>query len=173
MVSRTLATNLVTRALEKALKQDSTNSPFSDSENNIAMDEMNDLMAELSNGFGIRIGYADVTLLTDETNLPAYSLGAVKNMLAVRLASEFGRAPDPLLVASASDSLDALIARVIEIPEVLFPTTLPTGQGHYYGRKFFSNESADDLETESGESIETERNFPLETTTIPTDPDVT
>lgn len=173
-MSKTLAGHIVTRALEKALKQDSVNSPFTDSENNTAMDELNDLMTEWSNGYNIRVGFSEVTLMTDETNLPAFTLSAVKNNLALRLSNEFGRPLSPGLVLLASDSLDAMINRVIKIPVVNYPSTLPVGSGNcndQYRSDFFDDVAKDDLETESGIGIETNRGFELETDTIPTDPD--
>ena len=174
-MNSTLASNIVTRALEKALKQDSTNSPFTDSENNIAMDELNDMMFEWDSAFDINIGYFEVVILNDETNIPKYAASAVKNNLAFRLSTEFGREISQGFALAAKDSLDALLTRIIVQPCVSFPSTLPTGSGQYHhnGRHFFDDQTLDDLETESGAAISTNRNFPLEVDTIPTDPDKT
>ena len=172
MVSKTLASNIVTRALEKALKQDSTNSPFTTSENNIAIDELNDMMFEWASAFDINIGYAEVINLSDETNIPKFAASAVKNNLAFRLSTEFGREISQGLALAASDSLDSLVNRVIGQPCVSYPSILPTGSGcRRNGGNYFNDQTLDDLETESGNGIETDRNFPLEVGTLPTDPD--
>lgn len=167
-----LANEIITRALEKALRQDSFMTPFTASELNVAIDEMNDMMAEF-NGVGIALGYSTVTNPTDETNLPAFALSMVKSNLAVRLSNEFGRQLPPGLASQAIDGLDFVRNRISEPIIVNFPDTLPVGQAQrdelFNTSKFFRDKSRDDRVSQSGQSRQNQQGIQLDVETIPDD----
>jgi len=107
---------------------------------------------------GINIGFAKVSVKTDETEIPDYAEEAVIYGLSVRLAPGFGVAVTQALGMAAGASLKALELRAINLHETEFPNTLPIGGGNRINAgtntRFFTRRAASDLLSGAGDQLD-------------------
>lgn len=137
--------------------------PLTDDEIDDFISELNNMMTELEAG-GTVLGYTIVSKGSDEITTPDWSFGAIESNLGVRAAPDFDAQISGVLAASASSGLKAILKRTVQIGEVQFPTSLPTGSGNRYfnNERFFSDGYRDDLVTGSGSTLADLENINIE-----------
>ena len=99
------------------------------SELNDGIETLNDMMTELE-GSGILLGYVAVNSGDDEVTVPREVQGAIKANLAVRLASDYSRPVTAELAAEVKASTNNLLRSIVNLDNVAYPSTLPTGSGN-------------------------------------------
>jgi hypothetical protein len=119
---------------------------LSDSEIAIGIRRLNRLAVGFASS-GLNFGFTKVTNKDEVLTIPDWSEDLFISHLAIRLAPGFDVDITPGLVATASESLKVVQRRLISVPEVQFPTTLPIGSGNYdyHTRRFFHDENENDL----------------------------
>ena len=132
------ALQIVSAAAEK-LGVKTAEIPLEADDFRVFLEELNDMLMEWSDT-GITPTFLELTDRGDTVEIDRDAVGAVKANLAVRLASTFGRVVTPALAASAMDTKNRLLASAINIGEVAYPDSLPTGSGNtcsQYDERFF------------------------------------
>lgn len=171
-MARSTAINIVNAAMQKAIKQDPTLAPLSDSEIETAIDGLNDMIDDWTN-VDMFLSFRQVVDKDDDTFLPTWSLAAVKSNLATVLMDQFGRPPSLSLVAEAKDSLKRLRIRLVKAPMMVMPSNQPMGSGNNNcsnsNRQYYPGQDGTELLTEGGDQLLDEQSFPLKTDNIPTD----
>ena len=99
------------------------------------LDRMNDMGAEWAD-IGLTPAFVPKLNATDTVNIDRNAVGAFKYALAIRCASVFQRAVSQDLNTNSINSLARLRASVINISNVAYPDTLPTGSGNDCGHTF-------------------------------------
>jgi len=159
-----LASEIVNAALTH-IQVKTAGVPPTDDENADAVEALNDMLTEWASG-GLHLGYQVVDEVTDETDLGAHTLAAIKYELAARLAPSYGKTVSAAFVEMGFRSKATLVQAAVEIPEVLFPSTLPVGSGNtshgHHTRRYFPDTSANDITNESGSSLLTDEGLTLD-----------
>jgi hypothetical protein len=129
----TTALHVINRAFGK-IGVRAAETPLTASEVQDGLDTLNDMLSEWDNT-GILKGVFPVKEPEDALTMPRYADGAVKNNLAIRLASEYDRDITAGMAQNAKDSMGALISASINLNITEYPSILPTGSGNT-GDKF-------------------------------------
>ena len=157
--------NIIFAAIEMSGAK-SGNEPISAIEVTNALPALDDLMTTLeSNGF--RMGYqiSNGTNITDLSGLPDWSWGWIKAELAARLSITWGVPVNSVVAGMIQEGHRQAYMRTTEAPSVDFPDTLPTGTGNETTgnfKRFFRDDTQDDLLTDTGSTIRTETGLTLE-----------
>ncbi len=97
---------------------------------------------------GINVGFSKISSELDEMTVPDYVEDLFITTLALRLAPGFGVLPSQLLIMAANEAMSVALFRTVSIPDVIFPNTLPTGQGNFNenNKRFFTDDTENDLD---------------------------
>ena len=137
--------------------------PISASEITNAIPRLNDLLTEVE-GQGIRLSYqiSDGSDLTLPHGIPDWAWSWIKGELAIRLSTSYSIQPNEVAAKMARDGREAAIERIVDAPEVDYPTTLPTGSTRYTStREFFSESAPDGILTGTDEQLFTDEGLPM------------
>lgn len=145
----TTALTVIQKALSKigvrSREVDLTTDEISD-----AIDELNDMMYEWD-ADGLNLGYTTVTASTDTVTTPDWSMGCIKNNLAIRLAPDFGGEVTQALIHLADMGYETIVNRNVSLDNVDFPDTLPIGSGNtevsVYSNIYYTTNNDDELGT--------------------------
>jgi hypothetical protein len=122
------AQHIINRAYSKiGIKAAET--PLEAAEVQDGLDCLNDMVAEWD-AVGFLKGVSPVKLASDIVIAPRYAEGALKNMLAIRLANEYNKPITPGMVAAAETSYNNIIKITVNFDNVKLPGNLPTGSGN-------------------------------------------
>jgi hypothetical protein len=119
---------IVTRAFSIA-KIKKANIAVEDDEMDDGIDTYNDLITQFSID-GINLGATIVSVKTDETGLPDWSLEMMKTQLALRLADEFDRPVSVVLGQRADRAMRAVLEMVGDDIVSTPATYTPRGSGN-------------------------------------------
>ena len=98
------------------------------SEAQTGLDLLNDMLASWE---VVRpIGFTPVANLSDTVRAPRFANGAIIDNLAILIAPEFQKQPNPVLIATAISLLDNMRVALLDIGDVRYPSTLPLGSGN-------------------------------------------
>lgn len=126
------AADVINSALGK-ISVRASEQPIEASELADSMDELNDMMSEWA-GSGLPTGFTRVSKANDPITVQDSFLAAIKNNLAIRIATLFQDAPiTQALAASADSSFQALMLQIVTVDAPSFPNTLPLGSGNTCG----------------------------------------
>lgn len=94
-----------------------------------------DSMMALWSSKDIRLGYAQPadangSSMDQDSGLPDTAQEAVYLNLVIRLAGEYGKTLDQMIMVTAKQAYDALLARATFPAQQQFPNTLPRGAGN-------------------------------------------
>lgn len=93
--------------------------------------EMNNFMFELDAN-GVKLGYTEVTSLSDLITIPAGAISGLIKNVALRIAPQFDR-PVPMgLIEQARRGLKVMNTLGINLSAMQFPSTLPIGSGNEF-----------------------------------------
>jgi len=154
--------NIIYGAMELSGVKSGTE-PVSTAEIANAIPRLNDLITEVE-GQGIRLSYqiSDGVDLTLEHGIPDWAWSWIKGELAIRLSTSYSIAPNEVAAKMASDGRAAAIERIVEVPEVDFPETMPIGSTRYNSTKeFFSDSAPDGILTGTDEQLFTDEGLPM------------
>jgi len=134
---------------------------LTDSEMNIGIRRLNRLGTALAAG-GLHFGFSKVVDKEDVLTIPDWAEDLFITFLAIRLAPGFGVQINQALVAHAGSLIDVARRNLVQIPETLFPNSLPIGSGNYIGdyTHFFYDDTDGDITNNSltnitdGESVQ-------------------
>jgi len=139
---------IVTRAFSIG-KIKKGNIPVEDPEMDIGIDTYNDLITQFQID-GIDLGATITSAKEDEADVPDWALEMIKTQLALRLAQEFSRPIDGILIERADRAMRAVL-RMTRIQRAsAFPTTLPIGSGNYNNgqtRNFYPDRDCGDIKS--------------------------
>lgn len=124
----TTALQIVNSAAEK-IGVKTAEIPLEADDYRVIFEEMNDMLSEWADS-NITPTFSDVTNSTDTVDVPRDAIGAVKSMLAVRIAPIFQKTISPGLATSASVAYNRLLASSVYIGPVAYPDTMPMGSGN-------------------------------------------
>ena len=124
----TTALQIVNSAAEK-IGVKTAEIPLEADDYRVIFEEMNDMLSEWADS-NITPTFSDVTNSTDTVDVPRDAIGAVKSMLAVRVAPIFQKTISPGLATSASMAYNRLLASSVYIGPVAYPDTMPMGSGN-------------------------------------------
>ena len=79
-----------------------------------------------------------------EHGIPDWAWSWLKGELAIRLSTSYSIAPNEVAAKMARDGREAAIERIVDVPEVDYPDTLPTGSTRYTSTIEFFSESDPD-----------------------------
>lgn len=158
--------NIIFAAIEMAGAK-AGNEPITAIEVTNSLPALDDLMTTLeSNGFRMSYRISNGTNITDLSGLPDWSWGWIKAELASRLSITWSVPVNSVVANMMEEGRRQAYMRTTTAPSVDLPDTLPTGSGNDHSngsfRRFFRDETADDLLTETGSSIKTETGLTLE-----------
>lgn len=99
-----------------------------------ALRRLDTMMAQW-NAKGLRLGYPLPTSpgdsdLDQETDTPDAAWEAIITNLAIRIAPQFGRTPQPETKATAKMAYDTIMAKAAMPPEMQLPGAMPAGAGN-------------------------------------------
>ena len=118
-----------------------------DSEYESGIDHYNVLVAK---GWadGLNYPWAEVSNVTDSTNLKTWSVDYIQCTLALRLCAEFNKNIPQSLPSMQDSALRAVEKQCVNIPAPYYSSILPTGGGEnsFWSRsKYFGRQNEDDL----------------------------
>lgn len=153
-VAKDILQELVVQGAESAIVSD---------ESTTAIRYMNRYMTMLD-AQGVKLGYAEVTNLSDDITIPSGALmGMIKNV-AIMLAPQFDVPVSADLKMAADQGLQAMYTLGAQQREMAYPGTLPIGSGN---EGFFSIENdhfypdqQNTIRTEDNQLIEAESETP-------------
>lgn len=128
-MSETAAT-VITSALQEILVQ-ASEAPLEPDEIQDAIRYMNRFMAQLA-ADGIALGYTDVASTSDAITIPDGAINGLVFNLAIKLASQFGKAVSPELALNAREAKNTMRNIAVTIGRSHFPNTLPIGSGNEF-----------------------------------------
>lgn len=104
-------------------------------------------MAQALRDDGIGLSWVDIALSTEEIPVAASHIKALKYLLAVDLAPEYGVQPSPFVISQAEGGYRALQAAFTIVPDATFDTGLAS-----IGRRVIpTGSTADDLNLDGDE----------------------
>lgn len=137
------AESVIKRALTK-LGIRASESPLTADEVQDGLDQLNDMLSSWE-ASGMSMGFEPVANASDTIRVPRGALAAIKANLAVYMAAEYGRVVSPALGVEADTTMNDLLRQLVEIGDVDYPSTLPTGSGNdsldYFDDRFFDEDS--------------------------------
>ncbi|MCK5616513.1 hypothetical protein KAR91_82385 [Candidatus Pacearchaeota archaeon] len=152
------AEKLITRSFSIGkIKKD--NIPVEDNEIEDGIDVLNDLMFQLQID-GINLGYSEIDDKEQEVTTPDWSYEMIKTELALRLAQEFNRPADPVLIERADRAMRAVLKMTGFQRGAALPNTLPTGSGNYSGYgvpRFYPDRDCGDILSGNNDFIQNEQ----------------
>lgn len=148
----TTASQLITAALGLTLTR-AADIPLEPDEQTDTIFQLNNMMAS----WNLPLGFTVVSNANDTITTPDYSIDAMIQNLAVRIAPQFGGLVDADLRQNAAMAKKDLLIIAVTVGEVGFPQTLPQGAGNTrFGNNTFYPPSSAEIEQETGGSIELE-----------------
>jgi len=147
------AAQVLKSILQKILVQ-ASEADFEPDEFSDAIFSMNNYMLALD-AKGIRLGYTEVTNLSDNITIPTGALRGLIANVAIDIAPEYDGEITPGLVRMAKEGLDAMRELGVNITTSSFPSTLPVGSGNEHNgfgatRRFFPDLEAEILAETTG-----------------------
>lgn len=123
------AAQVIDAALKNILVQGASTSPDPDMYQD-AIFSMNNFMFDLD-GNGYRLGYTEITSVSDAVTIPTGALRGLIMNLAIDIAPQYNGTVTPALADAARNSLATMKQLGITIGSSKYPSTLPYGSGNY------------------------------------------